>query len=365
MSWTDTISGVRILDLSVIGESKTEGRAVVFQYAVYSFLERVFFSDMYLGIESCSCNTITIRDVLMQGILCSATGWFGQPGWGIYFHTDGTNPNIELNLDNVTVQCLYSGSDGIRWDGPAFTLNTYCVTLLEVNVGLRVVNSAPSDTQFPQYGEFVTLTVDGATNYAVYIAAGNNFMFTNCNLQNTSGAGGQGSADINAVCILPDNNPSTGSYTRECYFVNCLIGLSKQSAVSTGGRNVTFVACRFGTGSTMVSNTYPAIEVTASAVDTMINDCWFSYFGAPNNWKYGIQIDSGAQRITSLGCSFAVSCLTAPYLNNSGDAASYVAANANSVVISGSRGSATATVLESLLNAMQAAGFITNNSTTS
>jgi hypothetical protein len=316
-SYASMFQGINVNNLSIVGTGKTGGRAIFFQYCAYCYVEKVFLLNSWNGLQDQSCNTITVRDVLFQGVTS------GVGGWGIYFNApgDGSANGIELNLTNVTVNCLWSGADGIRWDGGAETLNTYNTTMLDVRYGLYVLNSASSTTVYPQYGEFVTFTVDGASAIACNILAGANYKFTGCNLQNTSGESGQGSNDTNAIFIGAD----TGfSYTREVQFVNCFIGLSKLGAVSTAAHNVLFNTCRFGSGSTAVANSVDAVTVAAPANDTMIDDCIFSYYGAPNNWRYGINIASGTFRTTSQGCNFNIGCQTAAYLNNSGDINSFV-----------------------------------------
>lgn len=311
-SYNSMINGNAVRDLSITCTSKTGGRAFFLKYCFNAMIERVYVNNTWNGLEDLSCNTVTCRDLSFAGMV-------GGPGTqGIYFHApaNASELNIELNLDNVLVNCLWSGADGCTWDGPAFTLNMYNTTFLDVRFGLNVLNTAVSNAFYPEFLEATTFTVDGASAYAVFINGGANFKFNGCNLQNTSGESGQGSADFQAIAILTD---AAGSETHEVYFTNCLIGLSRRSAVLTGGKNVAFSQCRFAAAITTPANTYPAIEVSTGAADTRISDCSNWYFGNPNNWSYGVQCDAGSTATLVIGGNFNVGSLSGTFLNNSGD----------------------------------------------
>jgi hypothetical protein len=316
-SYAAQLNGPYIREMSWHGNGPTGGQAALFKFCYNGMVEKVDVTNCWAGIQSESCNNVTCRDVTIAGVIGGLTNW------ALYFNapSDGSDNNIELDLDRVIVNTLYSGADGIRWDGYATTLNAYNTTMLQVRYGLSVLNSAESTQFYPQYGEFVDFTVDGASLGAVFVAGGSSFKFTGCNLQNTSGEAGQGSADVYAVAIEAD---SGFSYTRELMFSNCFIGLALQGAVNTAGQNVLFSQCRFGAASTAPANTYDAITVAAGAADTLVNDCIFSYFGSPNNWRYGINIAAGTFRTVSTGCSFNIGCRTGAYLNSSNDSNTFV-----------------------------------------
>lgn len=316
-NYTTMIKGNMLLDFSITCTSKTGGRAIYIAYCFNAIFERLYINNPWTGIEDYCCNTVTFQDVSIAGLVG------GTSARGIYFHApaDGSAFNIELNMTRVLVNALWSGADGIVWDGAAYTLNLDNVTCLDVRYGLLVNNTAVSNAYYPEYLEAMIFTVDGASQDAVIINGGGNFKFTGCNLQNTSGESGQGSADNQAVVIQAD---ASGSFTHEVYFVNCLIGASKNSAVVTAAKNVMFNTCRFGAAITTPSNTVPAVHVAAGAADTIISDCMFSYFGDANDWNYGVVADSGSFRTQILGGDFNVGCLSGAFLNNSGDTNTFI-----------------------------------------
>jgi hypothetical protein len=311
-SYDSRITGNAVRDLSITCTDKTGGRAFFLQYCGNAMIERVYVNYSWDGLDDLSCNTVTCRDLTFKGMVG------GLNTRGIYFRApaDGSADNIELNLDNVLVNCLWSGADGIVWDGPAYTLNAYNTTMLDVRIGLYVLNSASSGAFYPEFLEATTFTVDGASAYSAFIGGGANMRFNGCNLQNTSGEAGQGGADQQAVVILAD---AAGSETHEVYFSNCTIGLSGQSAVYTEGKNVAFSQCRFGAGTTTPANTHPAVQVANGAADTRISDCSNWYFGNPNNWSYGVQMDAGSTATLVIGGNFNAGSMSGSFLNNSGD----------------------------------------------
>lgn len=307
------IYGNAIRDMSITCTSKTGGRAAYLTYVCNFHMERVYINNCWTGIDINIVNTVTLRDVSIAGIVG------GAGAYGIYFRapTGSTSTiSVELNLFNVLVNALWSGADGIWWDGYAETLNAYLVVLLDVARGMKIMNTAVSNAYYPQYGEFMNFVVDGASVRAVEINGGSHFHFTGCNLSNTSGETGQGGADDYALYIATD---ASGSATNEVYFVNTNIGLSKSSAVYTAAKNVTFDSCRFGAGTTGTANTVPAVHVASGSTDTLVSNCWNSYYGSPNNWSYGVQADAGTYRTFIQGGNYNVGSGTGTFLNNSGD----------------------------------------------
>jgi hypothetical protein len=316
-AYASLLYGVQLRQMTWNGLGATGGQAAIFQYCYQAYVEKVIINNCWSGIQSESNNNVVLRDVYLGGVI----GGLGN--WGVAFTApvSGNANNIELDLDRVTIQGLYSGADGISWDGPAYTLNAYNVALLSVRIGLVVLNSAESTTLYPEFGEFVDFAVDGASSSAIYISAGATFHFTGCSITNTSGAPGQGSADGQVVQILAD---AGFSFTREVQFSNCRIGLGRTGAVSTSGSNVLFSNCIFESASTTPANTYPAVLVVTGGADTMVNDCEFSVYGSTNNWQYGISIQAGTFRTLSQGCNFNIGCQTGAYLDNSGDPDTFV-----------------------------------------
>lgn len=309
------INGNAIRDLSITCVGKTGGRALHLNYTFNTHVERVYVNNCWTGFDVELINTVTMRDCSVVGVVG------GTVAYGVYFHAPGADPAISLSLDEFLVNPLYSGADGIVWDGPAFTLNLHNVTLLDVRTGLYVKNTTLSNANYPQYLEAANFTVDGASLRSVRIDGGGNFHFTGCQLANNSGSAGQGSADEECVLISADTGASE---THEVAFVNTNIGLSRKTGIRSACHDLTMSACRIGAGTTATPNTWPAIHIASPATDTNIADCKIAYFGSPNNWAYGLQLDVGTSRTLSVGCNFGVGALTQGVLNNSADPFSFV-----------------------------------------
>jgi len=58
-----------------------------------------------------------------------------------------------------------------------------------------------------------------------------------------------------------------------------------------------FTGCQFQDGGKATSGTYNGLTLGANCDDIIVSGCWFSLHGAVNNYKYGIQVASGSNRI--------------------------------------------------------------------
>ena len=312
------IEGAQVRYMSITGSSKTGGRAIFFQNCAYSFALSVFFSNAWNGIEVLSCNTLTFKDLLMAGLVS------GSGGWGIYFHgsSDGSAGSFGLSLTNVTINALYSGAEGLIMDGDANTLNGWNSYCLGCSIGWDFRNTAVSNAFYPTFIELHNCGTDGISGISCKIGAGAAYNLVGCEFSNTSASTGpQGGADTNAIVILPD---AAGSVTHGISIIGGRAGLSKETAIVTGGRDVLIQGVRVVAGETTPANTYAAIQITADAGDTTVVGVKNSEFGNPNNWSYGLQMDSGSTNTLADGNNFNTGSMSGSYLNNSGDPNTFV-----------------------------------------
>ena len=274
--------------------TKTAGRTLYVAFAAYFTLRDVVVNNCWTGIEAYATNTVIYENVIIQGV----TG--GVNAWGLYWHggTSAVLNSTALTLINVTVNCLYSGADGMWWDGYATTLNADQLTLLEVRYGLWIKNTAASSAYYPQFASVNNFNVDGASLNAMYAACGSQMFFSNSYIGNTSGATGQGGADTYAMILAPDTG---NSYSRNWKFVNCEFGNSRYSAVYCQAYSASFVGCSFVSGSTTPSNTYYGIEIISPATNIQVESCNSNFYGQSNNWYAGVNVGSGTSYINVIG----------------------------------------------------------------
>ncbi len=286
------LEGFSLQNMTINQSGKTGGRLIYMTYCAYCRVVNVVANNPWTGIEVYIANTIDLEDITVQGV----AGGVGT--WGIYWHSPGTgaaNTNsTALTIENVTIQALYSGADGMVWDGYATTLNVDQLTFLECRYGLHILNTAASNAYYPQFGSFNNLNTDGISSIGLLIAAGNQFTFTNSNILNTSGEAGQGSADTNAMVIYADTG---NSFTRDITFVGGQIGLSRQTGVYISCYGAAFIGVVFDSGATTPPATWAAIEIAPPSEDITITGCKTTIYGSSNDWAYGIMVDAGTERI--------------------------------------------------------------------
>lgn len=303
------IGGFTLANLSINGSSKSGGRALLLAFGYRAVIENLHVTNSYTGFEIFACNDVYMSNVTFQGIPGgSGTNFFAlgptaqKPTacYGIFWHGGADNNTICLQLTtyNVTVSAIYSGADGFVWDGNAATWNGDQVTALNCRYGLWVKNSTQSASYIPEFMVMHNFNTDGMTAAGLRIDTGSAFSFTGSFIGNTSGSGGQGNADTQGLII----NPDTGfGYTRELYFTNCRIGLSKQGAAYVAALDVKFTNCTFASGATQPDNTYPGLRIAAPSNGVIVDGCTFYLYGAPNNFKYAVQVDAGTSRVLLMG----------------------------------------------------------------
>ena len=307
-SGTTQLYRSHVKDMTITGVAKTGGRALYIGYFANCNIERVEFQSAYNGIEIYITNTITLRDILINGIT-NATGY------GIYWHapSDGSARSDVLNCQNVTIQANYSGADGVVWDGLAQTLNWLHGGILKCRRGLWIKNTGLAISNTPGFLESFGLAIEGASLECVRIEGGYQYRFVDSLL--TTMYGSNGNTDDYAVNILAD---ASYSITNSIKFDNCRIGLCAKEAVYCAARNVQFTGCTFPAASLSAPNTYPAVHLLSPAQDIEITGCYDTEWGATSQTNYSVQIDSGVSRVTGVGNYFYAG-QTGAVLNNSSD----------------------------------------------
>ncbi len=288
-----SIQGFLLRDLTVDASGRTGGNALSLAYIGRSLIRDVYFNNVYNGISWCVINEAYCDSMTVQGV---------RGLWGLYYDApaDGSNRSDGLTLNNVVVAALFSGADGMWWDGQASTVNGNNLTFLHCYRGLWVKNSAESASYYPQFGDFNNLVTDGMQLCGCQFDAGCLMQFTNSIIANTSlapstpGAGTQGGQDTFA-CII--NADIAASYTSNFQFDNCQFGDSAQGAVYCAGRDVLFNNCTFQDGGRAAKNIYDALTIAAPAQDIKVRGCKTQIWGAPTNWRYGYNVGAGTYRV--------------------------------------------------------------------
>lgn len=318
-SYASQMFGFQMEDLYLDHGTKTGGYALDLQYVVRVFIKNIAINNPWNGINVYVTNDVYIEDVDIQGLVG------GSGTCAIYYHApgDGSARADGFTTVNVVSNNLYSGGDGMCWDGFANTWNAFQTTALNSHIGLKITNTAGSNQFFPNFGEFVNFNTDGASAIGCDIEAGTLMQFVDGNCSNTSGSSGQGSADTYALKIGEDNG---GSFTNTLQFTNEKIGLSKSSAAYIAGRDVQFNNTTFVAGSTTINNTVPAVEIATGAQDITFEGNTIRSWGSPTTWKYGVQVDPGTFRVVVVGNNFS-GAQTRSILWNGTDANSLAANN--------------------------------------
>ena len=324
---TGQIASIGIRDLYFNHSGKTGGYVFNVKNVAYFYPERVQVSTPYNGIYTQQVNTVTAKHVAM-------TGNSGAYGWRM-FDTAGSGQRSDgITLFDVTINPLYSGADCIVIDGPVYSVRGYTVPLLSCSHSLWVKNTAASSSDIPESIYFDDLETDGASTQSIRIDGGRLMRFVNSDISNTSSSSGsQGNADIEALTINPDTGHSD---VQQIFFTNSRIGNTRRSAAVIGGQNVYFDNVVFNNASKAGSNSYPAVEIAATAKNVYINGGAAGPMPSDGTGlnSYGVQCDSGATniRVTNIDLKGSVS---GPYnwaCPNAGSSISNFLGSANATI---------------------------------
>jgi hypothetical protein len=285
--------GQSIEKLGIWGSRKTGGAAVHIRNAYNVRIERADFENMVRGIDiDAKTNQIAVRDVVVT---------VNQPNsdYGIYWHApgDGSSRSDVVVLHNVSVTGQWSRATGIMWDGLANTLEISHTRVLQLNYGLRVVNSARSRSYFPAFLNAHDLECEGARVRCVSIEAGSEFKFSDSDFTNMSGQKEQGGSDDYALGIFAD---AGASITRGIQIINSRLGISRLSGLYSEARDVQLSNLQFASTSLAGKQQAPVIRIAKGSEDTILVNIRCEEFGGRALASYCVQIDEGAARVQAL-----------------------------------------------------------------
>jgi hypothetical protein len=285
--------GQSIEKLGIWGSRKTGGAAVHIRNSYNVRIERADFENMVRGIDiDAKTNQIAVRDVVVT---------VNQPNsdYGIYWHApgDGSARSDVVILHNVTVTGQWSRATGIMWDGLANTLEISHTRTLQLNYGLRVVNSAHSRSYYPAFLNAHDLECEGAGIRCISIEAGSEFKFSDSDFTNMSGHTEQGGNDDYALGIFAD---AGASITRGVQISNSRIGISRLSGLYSEARDVQLSNLQFASTSLAGKQQAPVIRIAKGSEDTILVNIRCEEFGGRALASYCVQIDDGAARVQAL-----------------------------------------------------------------
>jgi hypothetical protein len=295
----------KMSDLTINCVEKTGGRALLIAFAARCIVENVDVIDCYTGMELYVTNDITLENVDVRGVVggagtnFNAMGPIGQKptaSYGLFWHApgDGSDRSDQLILDDVVIQCGYSGADGFYWDGQAASINAYNFRVNGTRFGMRIRNTEAATEEFPLYGAFHGFVADGASSVALWAEGGARMQFVNSHINNASDADDQGGADTAALKLDPDIGQS---YTNLFQFTNCVIGGCQEDAADVDARDISFVNCTFADAGRAAANTHVGLLVRATAQDIVAVACKTNSWGAVNSLKHGFKVEAGAARV--------------------------------------------------------------------
>lgn len=298
---TAQLYGCRLRDMRLNHTGKTGGRSLYVAYSDNMVIENIEVISPWNMFELYVTNNVVIRNIWNEQI----TGGVGTRG--LYWHApgDGSGPRSDyLALEDFVVNAQYSGADGIVIDGISATLVMTRGNLLGVRYGVQVNNTSASAENLPNYLNFTDVNSEGASICMVQLNSGNDIKMDGCIWMNGTGETGQGSADTNAVQI----NYDPVGFNRDISISNCTIGGCRQTALYVKCQgNVRITNNSFPSWPGTVANTYAAIVIDTPTSDVIITGNWTEFFGAPQTWKYGLQVNAGVTNLLESNNDFRLS----------------------------------------------------------
>jgi len=287
------INGNGIKGVWISGSSLTGGHAINMQVVAYGVIEDVNIDNPWNGILCFQTNTITINRVVIN---------LPRGSFACKWDSPTSNNSSALTLENVTMQGGYLGANGFVWDGFATSLRMKSVAILSFRDCFRIENTRNSSTAYPQFANIFGLEIDGASKNALVINAGFNFKFVGCDITNTSGATGQGSADTQCVVISPD---ASYSVTRFIDFTECQIGNCQQQGIFINAKDVKLTGCTVHDVSKQGVSSFSAIELGGSSTNITITGGKAGIvYGDALNCRHGVLIGTGVTNVAICGVDF-------------------------------------------------------------
>jgi hypothetical protein len=285
------ILGINFRGLDVLGGYMTGGNCLNLTGAVAMTITNVLLDGCYNGLYAIHINGVTMTN----GNIANVRG-----AYAIKFDDDLAARGDVLAIYDSSINCGWSGAEGIVWDGASYTLRIGGLAILQCSNGIHVMNSRGSSIA-PESLFADDLEIDGASSHAMLIDGGIMFQITNSALSNTGGGPGANDGDT-IVC----NADAAHSVTRGLFISNTRIGNSHQRAAYIDCKDVHISGSTFDDASKSGVNSYPVVELGPHASDVQISGGSIGVlYGDALNPSYGVKIDSGADRITLSGIDFS------------------------------------------------------------
>ena len=285
--------GQAISNLGIFGQGKTGGNGVIISNTFNVNIENVILGNMVNGIDFAGANnTMTLRNVMVSD---------NQPNsqYGIYWHdrADGTSRSDALAISNVIIEGNWSNATGFLWDGGASTVTGSTLRILHQQYGMRIMNSAHSQSHYPAFLNIFDLELEGFKLRALEIDGGADFRIVGSDINNLLGNSTPGSktnSDEQAIAILAD----TGySYTRGISIVNSRIGDSHLAGLYSEAVDVQLTNDVFFSTQGGDNPGAPVINLAPSSRDVLLNNIRCEEFGGLGYASYCLQVSAGAQGI--------------------------------------------------------------------
>ena len=275
------VNNIHISNCQFNESSKTGGFTFNIKNVANLFIDNVLINDAYEAFYINKVNNVNINRAVIQGVRRS-TGH----GFQIYSNPSNGDRTDVIRISNSTVQCNFSGAQGVDIDGLVYTVQFDSTNILDCSYGVHINNSAGSSSNYPQYIEGNKLEIDGASINAFRMDGGANVYCAVCVVSNTSGSGGQGNADGPALVIYPDSGRVS-----DVSFVGGQIGNTRQQAAYLDAKNIRIVGAILSDASKAGAGSIEAVTLGPDSVGAVIsNNVILGYSRA----TYGVVANSGA-----------------------------------------------------------------------
>ena len=312
----NTLRDVSIENLGIIGAPKSAGAHIKIRNAYRITIKNVSLDSCITGIDiGNATNTIILDDVSIIP---------NQPGslYGIYWHclADGSTRSDVVSIKDVVIEGQWSNAKGFVWDGACYTLLGSALSILHLDVGMQILNTAASASNYPSFCDIHGAGFEGFKSRALDILGGTDFKFTDFDITNLTGASGQGNADDHSIYVGAD---LAASITRGIQLANGRIGLCRANGIYLDARDCQISNVIAASTSFSAAGAAATMRLGPNAADIQITNYRAEEFGGTGRSSYAIQLDAGATGIrgVNIDCAF---CATGDILNNTGGDVGFV-----------------------------------------
>jgi hypothetical protein len=282
-----------IVKLGIIGSNKTGGNAVSIFNTYNVRIEDSLFDNMVNGVNLAGANnSATLRNVTILDDQSNSQ-------YGIYWRdrADGTSRSDVLTLNNVVIEGDWSHATGFLWDGAAYTVVGSSFRILHQLYGMRIMNSAHSQSYYPQFLNIFDMELEGFTFRALEVDGGTDFKIVDSDINNLLGNSAPGSPsepDEQAIAIFAD---AGYSHTRGVSIVGSRIGDSRHAGLYSEASDVQLSNDIFFSTSGAGPSLSNVIQLAPSSQDVLLSNIRCEEYGGLGYASYCIQVGAGAQGI--------------------------------------------------------------------